>query len=214
MGPKINGNSVADLVLAAVQKQLEVEMGDYKDLLNSAMARINCLEKEIAQCRQNSNPTLPIIKSSSKSDICRHWLKNQCKWRHKCRFSYGGGASSTSSLSDSNAKDLEEVATRAKEKVDKSVQVAFSLDFTSSLCEIPMKSSEVVGCLLNSNLHSRPCSVSGVLQPELVGAALSNSIVDSVMDSLLESVVSSSVAKKPVPVAVVTKERDVLKEDK
>ena len=28
MGPKINGSSVADLVLAAVQKQLEVEMGD------------------------------------------------------------------------------------------------------------------------------------------------------------------------------------------
>ena len=60
-------------------------------------------------------------------------------------------------------------------------------------------SSEVVGCLLNSNLHSRPCSVSGVLQPELVGAALSNSVADSVMDDLLESVVSSSNAKQPVP---------------
>ena len=207
MGPKINGSSVADLVLAAVQKQLEVEMGDYKDLLNNALARINCLEKEIAQCRQHSNPTFPTNKSSSKSDLCRHWLKNQCKWKQKCRFSHGGGASSTS-LSDSNAKDLEEVATYAMEKVDKSVQVALSLDFTSSsasTCEIPMQSSEVVGCLLNSNLHSRPCSVSGVLQPELVGAAFNYSVIDSVMDNLLESVVSSSVAKKPAPVVDATK---------
>ena len=90
----------------------------------------------------------------------------------------------------------------AKDKMDKSVQVDFSLDIPSSstsTCEIPLLSSEVVGCLLNSNLLSRPCSVSGVLQPELVGAALSNSIVDSLMDNLLESVVSSSNAKQPVP---------------
>merc|ERR1712055_351485 len=90
----------------------------------------------------------------------------------------------------------------AKETVDKSVQVELSFDFSpssTSTCEIPLLSSEVVGCLLNSNLHSRPCSVSGVLQPELVGAALSNSIVDSLMDNLLESVVSSSNAKQPVP---------------
>ena len=57
MGPKINGKSAADLVLAAVQQQLEVKMGDYKDLLNNALARINTLEEEIALCRQNSNPT-------------------------------------------------------------------------------------------------------------------------------------------------------------
>ena len=202
MGPKINGNSVSDLVLAAVQKQLEVEMGDYKDLLNNALARINSLEEEIAQCRQHSNPIFPIIKSSSKSDICRHWLKNQCTWKQKCRFSHGGGASTTSSLSYFNAKDLEEVALYDKEKVDKSVQVELSLDYSpssTSTCEIPLLSSEVVGCLLNSNLSSRPCSVSGVLQPELVGAALSNSVADSVMDDLLESVVSSSNAKQPVP---------------
>ena len=113
-----------------------------------------------------------------------------------------GGASSTSSLSYFNAKDLEEVALYDKEKVDKSVQVELSLDYSpssTSTCEIPLLSSEVVGCLLNSNLHSRPCSVSGVLQPELVGAALGNSIVDSLMDNLLESVVSSSNAKQPVP---------------
>ena len=45
MGPKINGKSVADLVLAAVQQQLEVKMGDYKDVLNNALARINSLEE-------------------------------------------------------------------------------------------------------------------------------------------------------------------------
>ena len=131
MGPKINGKSVADLVLAAVQQQLEVEMGDYKDLLNNALARINSLEEEIAQCQRNSNPTFPNNKSPSKSDICRHWLKNQCSWKQKCRFSHGG-ASSTSSLSYFNAKDLEEVPQYAKAKMDKSVQVDFSLDIPSS----------------------------------------------------------------------------------
>ena len=196
MGPKINGNSVADLVLAAVQQQLEVEMGDYKDLLNNALARINCLEKEIAQCRQHSNPTFPIYKSSSKSDLCRHWLKNQCKWKQKCRFSHGGGASSTS-LSDSNAKDLEEVAPYAKEKVDKSVQVGFESELSpscGSTCAIPSPCSD---------LPSRPSYVSGVLQPDLVGAAQSYSIVDGVVSQLLDSVVE--VAKQPAPVVDVTK---------
>ena len=196
MGPKINGNSVSDLVLAAVQKQLEVEMGDYKDLLNNALARINCLEKEIAQCRQHSNPTFPIYKSSSKSDLCRHWLKNQCKWKQKCRFSHGGAASSTS-LSDSNAKDLEEVAPYAKEKVDKSVQVGFESELSpscGSTCAIPSPCSD---------LPSRPSYVSGVLQPDLVGAAQSYSIVDGVVSQLLDSVVE--VAKQPAPVVDVTK---------
>ena len=103
------------------------------------------------------------------------------------------------------------MAPYAKEKVDKSVQVEFSLNCTSSLastCEIPMENSEIVGCLLNSNLPSRPCSVSGVLQPELVGAALSNSIVDSLLNNLIQTVVSSSVANKPLTVV------DVPKEDK
>ena len=147
MGPKINGNSVSDLVLAAVQQQLEVKMGDYKDVLNNALARINTLEEEIALSRQNSNQTFHIPKSPSKTDICRHWLKNQCSWKQKCRFSHGG-ASSTSSLSYFNAKDLEEVPQYAKAKMDKSVQVDFSLDIPSSstsTCEIPLLSSEVVG---------------------------------------------------------------------
>ena len=101
------------------------------------------------------------------------------------------------------------MAPYAKEKVDKSVQVELSLDSTSSstsTVEIPLLSSEVVGCLLNSNLPSRPCSFTGVLQPELVGAALSNSVVDSLLDNLLQTVVSSSIAKKLLAVVDVPKE--------
>ena len=126
-------------------------MGDYKDLLNNALARINSLEEEIAQCRQNSNPIFPITKSPSKSDICRHWLKNQCTWKQKCRFSHGRGATSTSSLSDSIAKDLEEVATNAKEKVEKSVQVGFSSELSSSsssMCAFPLSRSLQCQCLV------------------------------------------------------------------
>ena len=122
-------------------------MGDYKDVLNNALARINTLEEEIAQCLQNSNQTFHIPKSPSKTDICRHWLKNQCSWKQKCRFSHGG-ASSTSSLSYFNDKDLEEVPQYAKAKMDKSVQVDFSLDIPSSstsTCEIPLLS--VTSCL-------------------------------------------------------------------
>ena len=117
MGPKINGSSVADLVSAAVDKMLEKKLGDYNDLLTGALARIASLEEELAHCRNSNNPLL-FSKSFSKSDVCRHWLKNQCTWRQKCRFSHGSGDSSASSLSISNAKDLEEVALHAKEKVD------------------------------------------------------------------------------------------------
>ena len=116
-------------------------MGDYKDVLNIALARINTLEEEIALSRQNSNQTFPIPKSPSKSDLCRHWLKNQCTWKQKCRFSHGGSTSSTSSLSYFNDKDLEEVPQYAQEKVDKSVQVEISLDYSpssTSTCDIPL----------------------------------------------------------------------------
>ena len=118
MGPKINGCSIADLVSAEVDRQLEKKCGDYKDLLSGALSRIACLEEELALSRRNSNNPLLFSKSFSKSDVCRHWLKNQCTWRQKCRFSHGSGDSSASSLSISNAKDLEEVALHAKEKVD------------------------------------------------------------------------------------------------
>ena len=199
MGPKINGNSVADLVSKAVERQ----MGDYKDLLMGALAKITSLEEEIAQCRQNSNPILPITKSSSKSEICRHWLKNQCTWQQRCRFSHD--SATTSSTSDSNAKDLEEVATKAKGKVEKSAQVGFPFkpSSSSSKCEIPIQSSEIVECFLNSNLHSRPCLIAGVLQPQLVGAALSYNIVDEVVNHVMETAVE--IAKQPAPVMGVTK---------
>ena len=72
MGPKINGNSIEELVLSAVDKQMKKRFDDYNNLLTDALARIASLEEELAQNRQNSNPPLPISKSSSKSDICRH----------------------------------------------------------------------------------------------------------------------------------------------
>ena len=52
---------------------------------------------------------------------------------------------------------------------------------TSSLssCEVKMNSSEVVECLLMSNLPPRHQSVSGVLQPEPVGGALARTGFDS-----------------------------------
>jgi len=193
MGPKINGISVAELVSAAVDRQLEKKFGDYNNLLT----RIASLEEELAQCRQSSNNTLPFHKSFSKSDICRHWLKNQCTWQRKCRFSHGSGESSAST-SDSTAKNLEEVATKSKEeKVEKSIQVGLSSGLTSSsssTCAIPSPCSD---------LPSRPSYVSGVLQPDLVGAAQSYSIVDGVVSQLLDSVVE--VAKQPAPVVDVTK---------
>ena len=65
-----------------------------------------------------------------------------------------------------------------------------------------MNSSEIVECLLDSNLPSRPSYVSGVLQPELVDAALSNNIVVSVLDEVLSSAVMSA---KSVPVAAASR---------
>ena len=121
MGPKINGLSISDLVSTAVEKRLAEELGAYKDLLDNALTRINNLEEEMTHFRESSNNNFLISKPSSKTDICRHWLKNQCTWKQKCRFSHGGATST--SLSDVSL-DLEEVATYKKEKVDKSVQQA------------------------------------------------------------------------------------------
>ena len=185
MGPKINGSSVADLVSAAVDKMLEKKLGDYNDLLTGALARIASLEEELAHCRNSNNPLL-FSKSFSKSDVCRHWLKNQCTWRQKCRFSHGSGDSSASSLSISNAKDLEEVALHAKEKVDKSIQVGCSSSLTSSSC------STCAVSMPSLDLPSRPSFVSGVLQPELVGAALSSTIAASVLEEVLSSAVKTA----------------------
>ena len=110
MGPKINGSSVAELVSAAVDRQLEKKLDNYNNLLTGALTRIASLEEELARCRQSSKKPFLNIKSSSKSDICRHWLRNQCTWQQKCRFSHGGAASSTASMSDSIAKDFNDAA--------------------------------------------------------------------------------------------------------
>ena len=130
MGPKINGLNMAELVAKEVSRQLELTKNSYEEQLVATMSRIASLEEEIALCLQNSNNSSIISKSNSQSvsprtsssDVCRHWQRNRCTWNN-CRFRHGSGASSTSSLSDFNTKDLEEVAPYAKPKVEKSVQV-------------------------------------------------------------------------------------------
>ena len=200
MGPKINGYSIAELVSSSVDRQMEKKFGDYNNLLTSALSRIASLEEQLAQSRQHSNNTSIISNSnpqsvsprSNSSEVCRHWLRNRCTWT-SCRFRHG--SATATSLSDPNAKDLEEVV--PKEKVEKSVQVGFSPELSpssSSTCTIPLPSSD---------LPSRPNYVTGVLQPELVGAALSHNIVDEVVNHVLESVVKT--AKQPAPVVDVTK---------
>ena len=194
MGPKINGCSIADLVSAEVDRQLEKKCGDYKDLLSGALSRIASLEEELALSRRNSNNPLLFPNSFSKTNICRHWLKNQCTWKQKCRFSHGSATST--SLSDVSL-DLEEVATYTKEKVDKSIQVGFSSGLSSSsgsTCAVPLPSSDPT---------SGPSYIAGVLQPELIDAAPSYDIVDEVVTYMLDFVVEN--AKQPAPVVDVTK---------
>ena len=181
MGPKINGLSILDLVSTAVEKRLAEELGVYKDLLDNALARIMNLEEEMTRIREMSNNNFPISKSPSKSDICRHWLKNQCTWRQRCRFSHCQGSTSTSSTSsasslpDSNAKVVK------SSKVEKSVQVSFPMESSPSLVSMSVvqKSSSVL---------ARPSFASGVLQPELVGAALTHDIAEGVVHCLLDAV--------------------------
>ena len=171
-----------DLVSTAVEKRLAEELGVYKDLLDNALTRIKTLEEEMAHFREMSNNNFPISKSPSKNDICRHWLKNQCTWRQRCRFSHHQGSTSTSSTSsasslpDSNAKVVKSA------KVEKSVQVSFPMELSPSLVStsVVQKSSSVL---------TRPSFVSGVLQPELVGAALTHDIAEGVVDGLLDAVV-------------------------
>ena len=186
MGPKINGCSIADLVSAEVNRQLEKKCGDYKDLLSGALSRIASLEEELALSRRNSNNPFYLSNSLSKTNICRHWLRNQCTWKQKCRFSHCQGLTSTSpsstasSLSGSIAKDTE-VAVRTS-KVEKSVQVSFPMVSSPSLVSTSVVSK-------SSSVLTRPSFVSGVLQPELVGAALTHDIAEGVVDCLLDAVV-------------------------
>ncbi len=186
MGPKINGLSISDLVSTAVEKRLAEELGVYKDLLDNALTSIKNLEEEMAHFREMSNNNFPISKSHSKNAICRHWLRNQCTWKQKCRFSHCQGSTSTSpsssasSLSGSIAKDTEVVVKTSK--VETSVQVSFPMVSSPSLVStsVAQKSSSVL---------TRPSFVPGVLQPELVGAALTHDVVEGVVDCLLDAVV-------------------------
>ena len=151
MGPKINGLNMAELVAKEVSRRLELTKNSYEEQLVATMSRIASLEEEIALCLQNSNNS-NISKSNSQSvsprtnsaDVCRHWLRNRCTWIN-CRFSHDG-ATSTPSLSDINAKDLEEVAPNAKPQVEKAVQVGFSSEMSlssSSICAFPLPSSDL-----------------------------------------------------------------------
>ena len=80
---------------------------------------------------------------------------------------------------------------KGKEEKSEQVGIPFGLSSSSSTCSVPLPCSD---------LPSRPSYVAGVLQPELVDAALSYGIADSLVEDLLSAVVS--VAKKPVPVVV------------
>ena len=160
MPPKINGCTMADLVKQAVQKEVTSQLNEMQELLNAALTRITSLEEEIVEYKATPRaPRLPSTPSSS-SSVCRHWLRNRCTWKDQCRFSHGGetsDADSEGSFDGVITKDLEEA-----EKLTKVAEVTPSL----SSCEVKMNSSDIIGCLLMSNLPPRHQSVSGVLQPE------------------------------------------------
>ena len=172
--------SITQLVSTAVEKRLAEELGVYKDLLNNALTRIKNLEEETAHFREMSNNNFPISKSP-KTDICRHWLKNQCTWRQRCRFSHCQGSSSTSSTSTASSLPGSNAKVVKTSKVEKSIQVSFPMESSPSLdiTSVVPKSSSVL---------TRPSFVPGVLQPELVGAALTHDIAEGVVDSLLDAV--------------------------
>ena len=153
---------MADLVKKAVQKEVTSQLNEMQELLKAALTRITSLEEEIVEYKATPRaPRLPSTPSSS-SSVCRHWLRNRCTWRDQCRLSHGGETSDADSESSStgvNIKDLEE-----EEKLTKVAEVTSD----SSSCEVKLNSSEVVECLLMSNLPPRHQSLSGVLVPEPV----------------------------------------------
>ena len=161
------------------------ELGDYKASLENALSRIKDLEEEIANFREMSNNNFPFSKSPSKTDTCRHWLKNQCTWRERCRFSHCQGSSSTSSTSTASSLPGSNAKVVKTSQVEKSVQVSFPMESSPSLV-----STSVVP--KSSSVLTRPSFVSGVLQPELVGAALTHDVAEGVVDCLLDAVVESA----------------------
>ena len=167
---------MADLVEQAVQKEVTSQLHKMQEMLQVALARITSLEEEIVKC--NATPRAPRLPSSpsSSSSVCRHWLRNRCTWKDKCRFSHGGEVSDADSEGSYSAvidaKDLEEV-----EMMTKVAEV--KLTSSSSSCEVKLASSEIVGCLIKSNLPPRHQSVSGVHQQEHAGGALARTGFDS-----------------------------------
>ena len=107
MPPKINGNSMSDLVkqeldnimdqhkkeMVNLSRKLEDQLDYAHEQLLGALARITCLETELTKIQHR-----PKEHSSSKnsSKICRHYLRNNCTWKEKCRFSHEGSLCSFS----------------------------------------------------------------------------------------------------------------------
>ena len=135
MGPKINGNNIAELVKLEVEKTVNTQKNELLEMKNmfeeqldrahelllGAMARITCLENEINKYHQNtykhstsSSSSLPKGRVPS-SQLCRHWLRNRCTWRENCNFRHGGDGSVNSSansafqLSASSSYQAEEM---------------------------------------------------------------------------------------------------------
>ena len=107
MPPKINGNTISDLVrqeldnlmdhhkkeMIELSEKLEGQLDFAHEQLLGALARITCLETELTKIQHR-----PKEHSSSKnsSKICRHYLRNNCTWKEKCRFSHEGSLCSFS----------------------------------------------------------------------------------------------------------------------
>ena len=102
MGPKINGNNIAELVKLEVEKTVNNQKSELLEMKSrfeaqldrlheSLLARITCLESEINKYHQNtydykqstsSSPSLPQRRARS-TRLCRHWLQNRCTWRQQ-----------------------------------------------------------------------------------------------------------------------------------
>ena len=133
MGPKVNGNSMADLVKLSVNKEVETQLTEMHNLLLG-----------------NSGPRLP-PHSTSSSQLCRHWLRRRCTWRDKCRFSHGSEASDAdvsevSAADVVDAKDLVEEELKCKEGGVTLQDEPRDQSTSVSSCEVKLNSSEVVGC--------------------------------------------------------------------
>lgn len=130
MPPKINGNTISDLVrheldnlmdhhkkeMIELSEKLEDQLDKAHEQLLGALARITCLENELTKVQHSPKEHFSSKKSSK---ICKHWLRNNCTWKQKCRFShegslfsFSGSAKSASQLSLNSsfqAKQMKEI---------------------------------------------------------------------------------------------------------